>query len=679
MNKKLRKLFGSKPIIWVPMWGISKLRGRGGRYAGEIPGEALWYDQWYERAMSRENAEKLASLGVNLVILPFSLGASASAEKAERDDFEKMTRHLHEFGMVSLPYLQYQNMLQEENVPEGSVWAETLDGKPQQYCYWRRTVCQSSRGFMNYFKQTFSDAIKRGADGIWIDNNYLKPCKCELCSKAFVEYLEKNCGHLLNTLYLDDFSSIEIPPLLYFLNVVDDPIVQAFIDFNCDRNMQIHHELKKHLESINADAIFASNPALFRGNSYVERGVDFYNMFKVNDLIYLENKFFPEEKAGQTSGNYHGFVVGGALGTPAIPGAWKKADFDATSGHLTSGLPKSKSEIERALLEAPVFGGVSGAFWAVRNVPKTQCATAEDQLKMYYETPGIYEPMRETLNYIKSLPVFGERRNLAEIAVLHHQDSMKLDFDAHHAALHGIEELLMTSGIPHNILHSFDLEEQVNNSRLVILPEVRLLSESETAILEKYVNDGGRILILGRDCGFYDESRRPRLDTNLRNISGVSCFGTIATPYFNNYGQGMSALIQGSGISGKSYINMMSATPGSKSAPNWLNEPDVIIDAINKLLAGSMQIKLDSPSNIAVTIAEIDNKRIAVQLFSYADNAPPELVNIQINLSMIQASASLYRFGQVSQKISSQPENSFTIPDFQRHAAFIFEKNDCGG
>ena len=79
MNKKLRKLFGSKPIVWVPMWGISKLRKRGGRYAGEIPGEALWYDQWYDRAMSRENAQKLAELGVNLVILPFFPGGKCGS------------------------------------------------------------------------------------------------------------------------------------------------------------------------------------------------------------------------------------------------------------------------------------------------------------------------------------------------------------------------------------------------------------------------------------------------------------------------------------------------------------------------------------------------------------------------------------------------------------------------
>jgi|GEM_PF-1494107 len=673
MNSKLKKMFGTKPIIWVPMWGISKLRKRGGTFAGEVPGEALWYDGWYDRAMSRENIKKLSDLGVNLVILPFSLGASASAEKSERDDFEETTRYLHELGMISLPYLQYQNVMQEGNVPEGSVWAEALDGTALQYNYWRRTVCQSSSGFMNYFKQTIEDGIQRGADGIWIDNNYIKPCRCELCAQAFVKFLEANYSHLLKTLNLSNFSRIEIPRTIAPFST-NDPIVQAFIDFNCDRNVKIHDELKRYLESLKEDAIFASNPALFRGNSYAERGVDFYNMYKVNDLIYLENKLFPEEKDGQTSGNFHGFVTGDALGTPGIPGAWKKADFDATSGKSTSGLPKTRSEIERALLEAPVFGGAAGAFWAVRNVPKDQCASAEDQLKMYYEMPAIYEPMREICAYIQSLPIFGERKNLAEIAVLHHQESMNLDFNNHHAALHGTETLLMTSGLPYNVLHSFDLKDLIQNYRLIILPEVQLLSEDEAETLQLYVKNGGRLLILGRFCGFYDKTRRPRLDSILAEISGVSCFGKVSFPHRHRYGQGQSVLISGQGVSDITFLNLMSASAESSRAPNWLNNPAEILESIDQLLGGKRQVELASESQIAVTAAEIDSESVAVQLFSYADCAVPETVSIKVNLPIDPNSGVLYRLGKEATELSLGAENRFVITDFQRHAALIFKK-----
>lgn len=672
MNDKILKLFGSKPIIWVPMWGISKLRKRGGTFAGEIPGGALWYDQWYDRAMSRENAEKLSNLGVNLVILPFSLGGSADAEREERDDFAKMTRFLHEFDILSLPYMQYQNFLQEENTPDGTVWAATLEGRRAQYCYWRRTVCQSSNEFINYFKTTISDALRLEADGIWIDNNYLKPCRCESCVKAFRAFLKETRSELLESLYLKDFSRIELPPSLDSV-YHNDPIAQAFMEFNCYRNVKIHNELKTHMESIKSNAVFASNPALYRGNSYSARGIDFYKMLKVNDLIYLENKFFPEEKEGQVSGNYHGFVMGDALGTPAIPGAWKKADFDSTSGVPSTGLPKTASEIERALLEGPVFGGATGAFWSVRNVPKSQCSQAEDQLKMYYEIPEIHETMRETFAYIQSLPVFGDRRNLAEVAVLYHQDSMSLDFEIHHAASHGVEELLMTSGIPFTALHSFELEDKVSQFRLLVLPETRLLSESDGKVLENYVKAGGRVLILGRDCGLYDESRRPRLDSILKEITGVSCFGEIESPCFNIYGKGMAALIEGKGKGGIEYINLMSADAGAKIAPNWLAKPTNIIGTINKLLDGQRQIDLNTDSNVAVTVAEIDDERVVVQLFSYADVPIPETLEIGINLNREFSTGTLYQLGSVPFEFACEKGTTVSIPDFKRHAALILK------
>jgi hypothetical protein len=670
MNNKILKLFGSKPIIWVPMWGISKLRKRGGAFAGEIPGQSLWFDQWYDRAMSRKNVEKLSKLGVNLVILPFSLGGSADAEREERDDFERMTRFLHEFDILSLPYMQYQNLLQEENVPDGTVWAETLEKRREQYCYWRRTACQSSNEFINYFKTTISDALRLEADGIWIDNNYLRPCRCELCVKAFRLFLEEERSDLLESLYLKDFSQIELPPSLDSV-YHNDPIVQAFMQFNCDRNVKIHNELKTHMESIKSDAVFGSNPALYRGNSYAARGVDFYKMFKVNDIIYLENKFFPEEKDGQVSGNYHGFVMGDALGTPAIPGAWKKADFDSTSGAPRTGLPKTPSEIERALLEGPVFGGASGAFWAVRNVPKSCCSLAKEQLNMYYEIPEIHESMRETFAYIQSLPVFGDRHNLAEVAVLYHQDSMSLDFDVHHAASHGVEELLMTSGIPFTVLHSFELEDKASRFRLLVLPGTRLLSEADGRILEQYVDAGGRVLILGRDCGLYDEYRRPRLDSILKEMAGVSCFGEIESPCFNVYGEGMTALIAGKDKSGIEYINMMSADAGAKTAPNWLGNPTNIIDAIDKLLDGKRQVELNTDSNVAVTVAEIDDERVAVQLFSYADAPMPETLELKINVDHGGSAGTLYQFGHPPMEILFEKGKAIMIPDFKRHAALI--------
>ena len=62
---RLRHYFGGRPIVWVPFWGISKLRRRGRTFAGEIPGDMLCFDQWYARMLSADTFDQLAEMGVN--------------------------------------------------------------------------------------------------------------------------------------------------------------------------------------------------------------------------------------------------------------------------------------------------------------------------------------------------------------------------------------------------------------------------------------------------------------------------------------------------------------------------------------------------------------------------------------------------------------------------------------
>ncbi|MBN2641133.1 MAG: hypothetical protein JXR78_05745 [Victivallales bacterium] len=667
MNWKLKKFFDKAPIIWVPMWGISKLRRRAGRFAGEIPGDAQWYDQWYARAMSRENISALAERGVNLVILPFSLGGSLEAEKEERDDFERVTAYLHEYGMMSLPYLQYQNVLQEENIPEDIVWAERLDGSPQRYSYWRRTACQSSAGFISYMKGLINDALKRGADGIWIDNTYLHPCRCELCHDMFKDYLDKNCRAILDFTYLRDFNSIEIPIDLSF---VSDPIVRAFTEFNMQRNLDIQIELKKYMEQIKTDAVYASNPALYRGRCYGEIGVDFVRLMKLNDMMYYENKLYPEEKQGQRSGNFRGFIAGTELGVSCIPGTWKKEDFDATTGKSISGLPDAAG-VEKIMLEPVTFGGVSGAFWSVRAMPEHLCECAEDQKKMYYEFPAINDAMRKTSTYIHSLPVFGDRINLATTAVLHHRESMLFQHNCHASALHGVEELLAGACIPYNTLFSEELAKKINSFRLLIVSEVPVCSDYELKLIATFVEQGGRLLVIGQRCGRYDEALQLRLDSAFKEMTGVSIFDHPTQPVRREYGKGEVLLFPVSGKYGEAYINMMSAQSGTMLLPDYLETSNILLEAVNNILP-EQDVKLVSSEKIACSWSMIEGRKI-LQLLGYSDDEGA--IDVSVTVASENTNATLYRFGQTPIELNGEIQGeriTFEPFSFHRHAALVF-------
>lgn len=666
MNWKLKQFFNDTAIIWVPMWGISKLRRRGGRYAGEIPGDAQWYDEWYERAMSRANIAALAERGVNLVILPFSVGGSSEAEKEEHDDFERVTAYLHEHGMMSLPYLQYQNVLQEENIPEDIVWAERLDGSRQGYSYWRRTACQSSSGFRTYMKGLIDDALRRGADGIWIDNTYLHPCRCGLCHDMFKDYLDKNCQWILDGTYLRDFNNIEIPVDLSF---VSDPIVRAFTEFNMERNLDIQAELKKHMEQIKPDAVYASNPALHRGRCYGEIGVDFFRLMKLHDLVYYENKLYPEERQGQRSGNFRGFIAGTELGVSCIPGTWKKEDFDATTGKSISGLPDAAG-VEKIMLEPITFGGISGAFWSVRAMPEHLCKCADDQKKMYYELPAINDAMRETSAYIRSLPVFGDRHNLAEIAVLHHRESMLFQHNCHASALHGVEELLAGACIPYNTLFSEELAEKINRFRLLIVPEVPVCSDSEVERLAAFVKQGGRLLVIGQRCGRYNEALQPRLDSALGELTGVSIFDHPTQPVRREYGKGEVLLFPVLGKYGEAYINMMSAKNGTMLRPDYLENPDALLKAINHIQP-KPEIRISSSGKIGCSWSMIEGRKV-LQMLDYSDDGG--VIDVSVCIASEPALATLYRFGESPMDLIGKTRGGhmeFESFSFRRHAALV--------
>jgi hypothetical protein len=665
-NQKILHHFGDKPLVWAPLWGISKLRKRGGGFAGSINGMASWYDEWYDRVMSRGSAEKLAELGINLVVLPFSIGGSHGAEKAERDDFQRMAKIYHELGVKVLPYLQYQNFLQEEHPAPEADYAVAADGGRIGYSYWRRTVCQSSAAFREYFRELITDSIERGADGIWIDNNYLRPCYCARCKESFREFLTGEYSFLLAELYLADFSKAEIPPQL---ENTRDPLVQAYLEFNCQRNLEIHRELKTHMESLSPQALFGSNPALYRGNSYAHRGIDFKALIELNDLMYLENKLFPEKKGGQTSGNFHGFVTCEALGAIGIPGAWKKEDFDHGESRAL-GMPETDSEIARVLFEATCCGGSPGVFWAVRTRPRGTCSCPEELKQMYCETPEIFASLKKNISDLRNLPVFGERRNAANVAILQHRESTMLDFDVHNPAVHAVEEILHVSGIPYQAAFSEELEKACEKYALIILPHVSILKDREVTTLGNFVKNGGRLLAIG-DCGLYDERFRERLNFALGDILGIDAFSKYTRSISHTFGEGKTVYFPASGDRTE-FVNLMSA-PSSYKRPSWAVKAEEIASAARKLLADDLQVLVDPA--IPTALSQLADGRKSLQLISYEADSSAMRVTISVVKNSCGMVAELHHPGEKTVLISGQEKAGrivFCFENFRRYVCMVF-------
>ncbi len=670
-TKKLEHHFADKTIVWVPMWGLSKLRRRGGRFAGAIDGKARYYDQWYERAMSEETADKLARLGVNLVILPFSLGGGAETEAEERDDFERTAGYFHDHGIVVLPYLQWQNILQEAGTLENAEWSVSADGGTQQYAQWRRTVCQSSRGFLDYMKSNISDALNRGADGIWIDNSYLKPCSCQLCKDNFRDYLAKNRRDLIDLLYLKDFNRVEIPSA--FSDPVLDPIMQAYIEFNCDRCESILNDVKRHMEQISGHALFATNPGVYRGKNCFLQGVDIYRQGKLHDIMYLENKLCPGVNDDHTvNGNYHGFLALSDLDCASVAGSWKPlTEFDSTVESSSCGLPETKAEVERLIFEGPAYHNISGMFWAVRSRYHGICNKPADVMDMYFEKDDINGWMQSALSSLTAINDPKALKNIAEIGVYYSKSSLSFSHSVAFPALFTLEELLLRNRVPYNLLYSEEMAK-IDNYELVILPETVFMSDSEAEVVGNYVEKGGKLMIIG-DCGLFDEYGFIRKDYAIKEVSGVSYFDRVNEITLTGNEKGRTVFIplieEDNGPPSQNYI--------LERNPSWLKSESGLISAIdNDLLQGGRQVNVDVGGAVGVSLFEGRDNSLHICMASYEESPARQSLSIAVRKNICDEMNAVWRGSKGGEENLKGKDNggnyiTFAIKEFNRFGKLI--------
>lgn len=650
MSNTLEYHFGQRQICWIPFWGISRLRRRGGCFAGAIPGDLQDYDSWYEHAVSEEVIADLAGLGFNLFVLPYSLGGTPEMEAQEHADFRHTAALCHEYGIKALPYLQYQNILQESMYPEAPCWSEDVFGKARYYASYRRTLCQSSKAFRDYIKALIRSSQQNGADGIWIDNTYLHPCFCPECRKAFAAYLKEYENGLLEDFHL-------IPERVEVSSTISqnmtDPVSRAYHRFNTRRNLKILSEFKAEMRTWNPHGLFASNPALHRGTWEALRGIDIFPLLLLHDIIYIENRFFAGTVNGALVGNYRGFLEAESAGTIAVGGAWKTHEFDGTADH--NAMP-SPNEIDLLLLEPAVFHGIIGAFWAIREMPDAYCRCGEDKRKMYFEYPPMHRALRETMDYLRTLPETGNFQLAANVGILCSQNALFSKFQPHREVLYAAEEALTLANIPWRPVWS-GVPGQFAGLRLLILPDIRVLSDTEISELKKLAEEGIKILAIGRNCGLFTPEGLRRLDSPPAMLAGTS-----------RYGQG--------GISRKgNFICFPDSQPHIREFPclfpeaqGFLHRPAWIEDGTFAALVAELEVPPYKIHGKAVSSYRRKGEVFQLQLLNY--DRPAQTQSITVELPF-EAEGTLYspdipaekRFGQV-----------WKIKEFRRHALLEFRR-----
>lgn len=618
---RLRRHFGDRQVAWVPFWGISKIRLRYGVFPGEIPGDLIEYDKWYERMLSPQTFDRLAELGFNLVILPFSLGGNAEHEAQEREDFRQAAALCRERNIKALPYLQFQNVLQESLKNDYSSWAQKPDGEKAGYLYFRRTLCQTSAEFKEYLNGVIAETSRCGADGIWIDNTYLKLCTCPLCRKAFIEYFIANYPDLIETLHLIP-EKIEIPPLQigpYTTDACGDPIARAFFEFNIRRTTDLLAEFQTEMRKSNPDGLFASNPGIHRGTAIgPSHGVDLAALYELHDIIYLENRQITDWENGVPQGNYRGFVEADSCGTVAVSGAWKHL---AVTTEKTN-MPRPE-EVGPMMLEPMLYGGGACAFWLIREMPDEFCSCGDDKLKGYFEYPPMADALERFMKVIKLVPT--ESSNAATAGVFLDRPSWKFDYEVFEESRYAVTEALTSANIPWRSVSDI---KDAEGLKLLILPHARIMSDETVDKLKKLADSGVKILVVGADCGLYDERRRRRIESPLALAAGTSRYAKDPESASGNF-----YLLRDDGVRGEKF-------PRLAGLPERMHRPGYLISG--KLIE---KIKLLNPPEFTVdggVTASLRRTADGVEFMQLLDYRTPE-ESREVTVSFDRERVGVYR------------------------------------
>ena len=192
----------------------------------------------------------------------------------------------------------------------------------------------------------------------------------------------------------------------------------------------------------------------------------------------------------------------------------------------------------------------------------------------------IYQWHYENEKYLRNI------RSLARVAVVYSEQTQRNyggnDWQSHldwHEK--GMYHALIEARIPFDMVNDRLLSaEDLENYKLLILPNVAAISDTQCEQLREYVNNGGSI-IATFETSLYDEKGDPRKDFGLADLFGLSYAGTVEGPMKNSYLK----------------INPESGSSDYHSVLNGLENSFRIINGVWRL---NIDPKMDFPSPVTL-------------------------------------------------------------------------------
>jgi hypothetical protein len=394
------------------------------------------------------------------------------------DEYRDYTRSIHEAGVAVLVYQNDCNFAEPFFEPQES---PKMDAELDPFSWafgtpGRRFSCLNKPGWRHYLLERLKIRIGGyGADGVFLDNNTpFIHCGCEHCRKLYADWCG---GDLLDDMgkqdtivadmrVLDYVGAMQVPKNLPRL---DDPNRLRYYEWRVLQSIDFYRTMRRGLEE------HTGRPVVFTANGHIaipeQAGVQLGDVF---DMHFSEDGY-----TAPPVSNKFNIRLGTAMGQGI------RSEYTLT--RTTESLPVT--DMVSVLAAEGRANGGSGEFWDM--------SLRQDE--------RLLEPVTTMRRFFVAHAddVFAVERDINDTAILFSWRSDLWTSQTVSPSRHA-------SDLMEDIVQSYDLlmaerdedKALLAGHRLLIVPHVEILSDAWFEAIQKFLDDGGRVVSTGNVAEF---------------------------------------------------------------------------------------------------------------------------------------------------------------------------------
>ena len=451
---------------------------------------------WYDNAHEAASLKKIASAGYNLMEIHFLYGFGIKAEKEEIELTRKMVKNAHKSGIRVLGYFQFFSVQEELFFIENPWAAQCIQLKSNaeryEYSYDRPALCFSHKKVQEYYLKGIETGLKYcDLDGIRLDNDYYRGCYCKTCQSEFRKYLKNEFPPetAKRVFGFSDLSHVSlVPGLPDDSGRGSDPLWAATCKFRQHQRQKIMKLISDKVLSIKPDAILGGNPAISRKSTDIFRSNVYPpDIGETHHLICAENRFFP----GITGNSFRHQISAYKHGQANAFKVFASHHLSNEDGSIR--WPENFEECALSFGEALCFGGhVACASWGLR--------MDGSEKKSLYERPHFVKASRSISDFLKSHGyIYESAKCAADVGIYMNRESFIGDNSNAWHSVQGTIQLLLSAHIPFRFVDRDD-PSLLAGLRLLIIPDIRAISDSMLKEFSGFMKVGGSIIATGESA-----------------------------------------------------------------------------------------------------------------------------------------------------------------------------------